>query len=175
MATTTDDLAFERRVHAADTYRPAKVRLLLVAEAPPCTTDRYFYFTDLKEADSLFRYVYAGVTGKTPTRDDKAAHLDELKSRGVYLIDVCEQPIADGARTRIAPADIESVVARAVAVRPDAVILIKSNVYDLTFERLRAAGLNVVDARMPFPASGQQRKFEAAFAAALAQAAVVKS
>lgn len=150
-------------------YRPARVRLLLIAEAPPCTLDRSFYFADVKEQDSLFRHVYRGITGKPPTRERKADHLAELRDAGVYLIDVCEMPIADGAKVRITADDVASVVERAKRLTPDAVILIKSNVYDDVRGPLVAAGLNVIDVKMPFPGSGQQKKFDVAFAAALAK------
>lgn len=161
------DVARVRRQHESARYRPATVRLLLIAEAPPCTLDRYFYFDDVRAHDWLFRYVYGGLFGEKADLSRKPEHLARIKSAGVYLIDTCEQPIADGAKTRITPADVESVVERAVALRPDAVIVIKSNVYDETYEPLVAAGLRVANVKMPFPASGQQKKFETAFARAL--------
>lgn len=169
MIDVKNDVALKARSEAAKRYRPDRVALLLVAEAPPCTLDRSFYFEDVPTQDSLFRHVYKGVTGKPPTRERKAEHLRELRDAGVFLIDVCEMPIADGAKVRIAADDVAGVVRRATALKPDAVILIKSNVYDEVRGPLVAAGLNVVDVKMPFPGSGQQRKFDEAFAAALAQ------
>ena len=50
------DAARRRRDRAARKYRPKQVELLLVAEAPPAALDRYFYFEDVREQDSLFRY-----------------------------------------------------------------------------------------------------------------------
>jgi hypothetical protein len=52
---TFGDPAPRRRARAARRYRPEKVDLLLVAEAPPSALDRYFYFEDVSEQDSLFR------------------------------------------------------------------------------------------------------------------------
>jgi hypothetical protein len=43
-------------------------------------------------------------------------------------------------------------------------VLIKATVYDAAFEPLAKAGLPVVDEPVPFPGSGQQRRFEKAFA-----------
>jgi hypothetical protein len=40
------------------------------------------------------------------------------------------------------------------------VILIKATVYDVAFYALREARLPVVDERVPFPGSGQQKRFE---------------
>ncbi len=159
-----------RRDAAQANYKPATVKLLLVAEAPPCTTDRYFYFEDVMEQDSLFRYVCKGILGSVSAREKKASDLARLRDAGVFLIDVCEEPIADDAKTRITSDQMQALPARCLELTPDAVILIKSNVYDLTYDVLTQAGLNVINVRMPFPGSGQQKKFEAEFANALKQA-----
>lgn len=41
----------DRYIEAASKYRPTKVKVLLVAEAPPGAINRYFYFEDVKEHD----------------------------------------------------------------------------------------------------------------------------
>jgi hypothetical protein len=161
------DHARRRRDAARAKYKPEQVELLLVAEAPPCTADRYFYFEDVMEQDSLFRYVCKGVLGSVSSRAEKASDLDKLQKAGVHLIDVSEEPIPDGARVRISNEQIESLVDRCKKLKPNAVILIKSNVYDIAYNALANAGLNVINARMPFPGSGQQKKFETEFARAL--------
>ena len=159
----------QKRDAAIAKYRPKKVELLLVAEAPPCTTDRYFYFEDVAEHDWLFRYVYKGLFGETPERNQKAPALARLQKAGVALIDVSQEPIPDGAKKRLTEDLFDALPARCKALSPKAVILIRSNVFDGAYDRLVAAGLKVADVRMPFPASGQQKKFEEAFAAALKQ------
>jgi hypothetical protein len=159
-----------RREAAAAKYKPGAVKLLLIAEAPPCTTDRYFYFEDVQQHDSLFRYVCRGIFGVIPPRDRKADYLAELRDSGVFLIDLSEEPIPDGAKTRIAPQQVDKLIARCRDLNPQSIILIKSNVYDLSYKPLKSAKFNVIDARMPFPASGQQNKFALAFATALKQA-----
>ncbi len=166
----TEDEFLLRRKAAAEKYRPAKVRLLLVAEAPPCTTSRHFYFEDVREQDSLFRYVCKGVTGSVSARERKADDLARLRDAGAYLIEASEDPIADNAKVRLTPAQLAALPARCAALKPEAVVLIKSNVFDLAYPALKEAGLNVVDVRMPFPGSGQQKKFETLFAQALEQA-----
>jgi hypothetical protein len=50
---------------------------------------------------------------------------------------------------------------------PERIIVIKSSVFDLVREPLADAGLPIIDERVPFPGSGQQRRFEIAFAQAL--------
>ena len=76
-------------------YKPDKIRLLLIAEAPPSSPDRYFYFEDVRE---------------------------DHRDQGVY--DVVHDPLVE-------------------------------------------AGLPVVPVRVPFPGSGQQRRFVEAFEKAL--------
>jgi hypothetical protein len=81
-------VARERREREAGRYKPDKIDLLLVAEAPPTALDRYFYFEDVHTQDSLFRYVCRGVLGKEPDRNGKAVLLGEIRERGVFLIDL---------------------------------------------------------------------------------------
>lgn len=159
MKTPTDAEFLRIRAAAAGKYRPEQVRLLLVAEAPPCTQERYFYFEDVQTHDWLFRYVCIGLFGETPRRDNKAEFLERLREAGVFLIDLSVAPLADGAPPATLRACVGGIVERCRGLEPGTIILIKSSVYDLCYEVLKAAGLPVVDERMPFPASGQQRKF----------------
>ncbi len=153
------------RRKAAEKYKPAKVKLLIVAEAPPCTPDRYFYFERMDMHDWLFRYVWEGLTGEKPDRTRKAEHLAALRDAGVFLIDLHEDPISGPTASDLKPC-VPGLVTRCASHRPGAVVLIKSVVHDVAFEALRAAGLPVVDERIPFPASGQQKKFLEAFRSA---------
>ena len=106
--------------------------------------------------DGLFRHVVRAVLRREPSRVDKASQLDQLRDAGVCLIDLKTDPkLDDESLERFVP----DLVARAVAVAPEHVITIKANVCDLTQQPLRAAGLAVVNERVPFPGSGQQRRF----------------
>ncbi|HVM34101.1 MAG TPA: winged helix-turn-helix domain-containing protein [Actinomycetota bacterium] len=156
----------KKRARAAARYRPERVRLLLIAEAPPDSEERYFYLEGVRDKDSLFRYVAKGILGYVPDRASKPTALSELKDRGVFLIDASEGPLGD----RSLDADPIELILRCEALQPEHIILIKVNVYDDLFAPLKAAGLPVVDVRMPFPGSGQQKRFEAAFKEALAMA-----
>lgn len=62
---------------------------------------------------------------------------------------------------------MDSLVRRCQQLRPSAIVLIKASVYDAAYVRLREAGLPVVGVRIPFPGSGQQRRFEEVFPQAL--------
>jgi hypothetical protein len=74
--------ARQARQEAAERYRPEPVDLLVVAEAPPGAQDRYFYFEDVMEQDSLFRYVARGVLGTEPTRRNRPSCLRVSSSEG---------------------------------------------------------------------------------------------
>lgn len=160
--------ASQRRFDASERWRPHAVDLLIVAQTPPLALDRYFYFEDVVEQDSLFRYVVKGFTGSIPSRVDKAISLTNLRNRGVFLIDVKVDPY-DPSPLR---ALVDDVVVRCEALSPRAIVLVKADVYDAAFVPLKRAHLPVVDVRVPFPGSGQQRNFEAAFAQALAAAGI---
>jgi hypothetical protein len=156
----------DRRRAAAGRYRPERIRLLLVAEAPPRDPGRYFYFPDVAAHDSLFLYVVKGIYGQTPDRSGKAGWLSRLAEDGVFLIDLSEDPegITDLAR------HVPDLIERCRALQPGIIIFIKTKVYDAAFPCMHAAGLPVVDHRVPFPGSGQQKRFEVEFGAALVSA-----
>jgi len=155
-------MSLDKRRAAAAKFKPRQVELLLVAEAPPCAPDRYFYFEKVDRHDWLFRYVWEGLMGSKPDREDKASHLAALRDAGVYIIDLHEANISQPTMAELKPC-VPGLVERCLAIKPRRVALIKSIVYDAAFEPLREAGLDVIDERIPFPASGQQKKFLEAF------------
>ena len=162
------DIALENRRLAAKKYQPDKIKLLLIAEAPPKSEDRYFYFEKVNEQDSLFRYVVRGVLNTEPIREQKAQQLEALKGAGVFLIDSVVSPLQKGDKLRDF-IDKDSLVSRCQDLNPQAIVLIKANVYDETFNILKNEGLPVVDERIPFPGSGQQTRFLNSFKNALSK------
>ncbi|WP_078315386.1 hypothetical protein [Mycobacterium sp. D16Q16] len=155
----------QRRAAAARQYQPDKVRLLLVAQAPPDAAGRYFYFTDVPTQDTLFRSVARAILpGTEPTRDNKASLLAQLREQGVFLVDLKPDP-ADG--SDLVPY-VPALLDRIAELEPDRIILIKVDVYDAAYPALAAAGLSVSKVRIPFPSSGRQKEFAAAFGRALA-------
>jgi hypothetical protein len=146
------------REAAALKYKPSRIQLLLVAEAPPCTPERYFYFEHVDQHDWLFRYVCEGLFGDKPDRARKPDHLAGLQKAGVFMIDLHQDSISEPTVSDLRP-HVPGLVERCRELAPKHIALIKSSVYDTSFEALRAARLPVIDERMPFPASGQQKKF----------------
>ncbi|MGH7242735.1 MAG: hypothetical protein ACREJD_04900 [Phycisphaerales bacterium] len=161
----------KRREEAAERYRPTHVRLLLLAEAPPCDTSRYFYFEDIPNHDWLYVYVCRGLFGDVEIADlraRKGAYLKTLCENGVFMIDVAPDGMSSPTLAQLKPF-VADAAERCNALNPDSVILIKSSVYDVAFDALKAAKVRAIDVRMPFPASGQQPAFLRLFASALKQ------
>lgn len=156
--------ATRRRREAAQRYRPGRVRLLIISQMPPFDLERYFYFTSVAKADYLFRAVVPHLLGVEPARLDKHEQLSALQALGVFVIDLKPDPCD--------PAPVGSFVAdlvqRAVELDPDYAVIIKVDVHRATFNALREAGVRVIDERLPFPSSGQQKAFGARFRDALA-------
>lgn len=141
------------------------VRLLLVAQAPPAADDRYFYFPDVPTQDALFRSVARIVLPHTePTRSNKASLLEQLRDRGVFLVDLKPDPVDGSVLSQYVP----KLLARIAELAPERIILIKADVYDAVYPALARAGLPVSSVRVPFPSFGQQSAFNAAFSRALA-------
>lgn len=165
MTTLADDCreALVRRRRAARRYRPRKVDLLVVAEAPPDALDRYFYFEDVRIHDGLFRYVYRAVVEAEPRREKKREQLRELQARGVFLLDLNEDPCDSEPLSKHVPGLVE----RCRELDPGWIVLVKRDTYETALEPLRMAGLPVSDVRIPFPGSGQQNRFLEAFARAV--------
>lgn len=152
-----------RRERAARLFKPETIDLLLVAEAPPSALDRYFYFLDVREQDSLFRYVCQALLNRKPTRESKPDLLAELRDHGVCLIDLQEEPRDGTPLSEFVP----ELVERCERLDPRWIVLIKATVFDAAYAALAAAGLPVSSVRVPFPGSGQQKRFLEAFDRAL--------
>lgn len=161
--------SWTRRKIAAREYQPKRIRLLLVAEAPP-SDDRYFYFEDVKTADYLFEEVCVVLFEEKP-RHNKAPYLKELRRRGVFLIDL--KPDAPREAEPLGPY-VPPLLLNIDTLAPEHIILIKVDVYKAAYAAMKKAGLPVVDARIPFPATGQQVSFRQEFRQALVRAGLEK-
>jgi hypothetical protein len=121
-------------------------------QRPPTTPDELAY----PKANSLqARPIGSGAEARV--------WLTELKNRGVFLVDLMLDPV-DGSELT---ARVPDLVARCRLLQPERIILIKASVYDAAYQSLKAAGLPVVDKRIPFPSTGHQGEFRLKFGAAL--------
>src|SRR5271169_6096216 len=146
-------------------YRPAPIKTLFIAEAPPpFESKRFFYFEDVKTHDSLFwetmRVLYS-ITGVERSR--KAEFLRRFKEDGFFLIDACSSPIPKGDNKKRAIkkslADLKSRLDDLIMLDTK-VVLICETVYDVCFDVLREAGFNIANKEMiPHPAFGHGPDF----------------
>ena len=152
---------------AAARYAPSRTRVLFVAESPPASLNRYFYYPDVKQGDSLWlelmKALYPNEFGETrEERPRKHEWLDRFRADGYRLIDAVKEP---GSTT---VATIRGNAARVIEqireIGPDQVVLIKATVWKGLCHPLRNAGIPVANEELlPFPGSGQQQKFQAGF------------
>jgi hypothetical protein len=176
---------------ASRKYRPAKVRILFIAEAPPAyESRRFFYFADLRQQDTLFlemmKSLYpleVGFSGNrfsegfssSAIRLRKSELLNRFKSDGYYLIDACELPMPQGANAalkaalmEIAQPALKTKIQRLCGAETIGVLLIGAVTYHVCADTLRAEGMNVLNkAAINHPARGGQVLFRAKLRAAL--------
>jgi hypothetical protein len=160
------DLAWYDELRAA--YRPASVRLLLIAESPPDpgAGARRFFYAPALTPDNLYRGVVAALYGHEPgfSPRSKKALLDRLRDDGVWLIDAVDEPIdkrSMSARRRAIAAGVPRLVDRVRAVAPTTGVLICHGVvYELVAPALRAEGIRVLhDEPLPFPLGNWRQQF----------------
>ena len=157
-------------------YKPNLVKYLLIAEAPPDSLERFFYYDDVHQHDHLFlgvaQALYPNFKDKFLAsgrdRDIKNSILLKFKSYGFYLLDLSELPLS------IMTGDLSDQLVtligniRKVADEKTKIVLIKATVYDTAFRYLQREGFeNVVNVRIPFPGQGGQKLFHTKFKEAL--------
>jgi hypothetical protein len=162
-------------------WKPEHVRLMLIAESAPddggdIANRRFFYDDNLTGKDGLFREVVRALYGDptlASSPNAKKPWLEKLKADGVFLIDLATVPVNElGTADRAAALtrNISQTVSLAGELSPGGIVLVKQNVFDLLERPIRAAGLPLLhDAMIPFPGSGQQKRFRERFADALAR------
>ena len=156
-------------------WKPDRVRLLLIAESAPddggdIANRRFFYDDALTSRDGLFREVVRALFDNPPLKSGpnaKTPWLEKLKADGLFLIDLATVPvnsISSAERAAALRRNIEATITLAKELQPDGVVLVKQNVFELLHGPLRQAGLPLLhDEFIPFPGSGQQRRFRERF------------
>jgi hypothetical protein len=160
-------------------WKPEHVRLLLIAESAPddggdIANRRFFYDEDLTGKDGLFREVVRALYYDPKLESGpnaKKPWLEKLKADGVYLIDLAAVPVnynSPAERLGVLRRSVDETVALATSLAPAGIVLVKQNIFDLLERPVRAAGLPLVhDDFIPFPGSGQQKRFRERFAGAM--------
>lgn len=154
---------------AAAKYKPARIRVLFVAESPPYVqVDKrasYFFFEDNPGADILFATLIEALYRKKYRKGPgcKPRLLGQLKNDGYWLIDAVEFPInrasdglkcSDREREKIIGEYTTVLLTRLDRLRHEGpidtctkIILIKETVFNTLFSLLRSHGYTVINNR----------------------------
>ncbi len=139
-------------------YKPDKVRILLVGESAPMAGD-FFYFGDslCKYTKSAFAKVYPEV-GLQTIQD----FLNFLKEKGVYLDDICLMPINkldERERKQCIENSVSSLAERIKVYCPIVVVSMLKKIEMDIRKSLRIAGVNPQLYSLPFGGNGHQNKY----------------
>jgi hypothetical protein len=177
---------------AMELYRPSRIRLLFVAEAPPAYRfHRFFYFTDVRRMDTLFlemmKTLYPVEVGyhdgtflpghsAAAIRKRKADFLARFQADGFYLIDGRELPMPEAATShekadlmQASLSHLSEKIRQLSMNRPMPVVLIGKITYKVCAAALREQAFAVLNrAAIDHPARGGQRRFRAGLAQTIA-------
>ena len=157
---------------AREKYRPEYIKLMFIAEAPPCSNDRFFYFDDVKKGDSLFlhviRAVFPDLEGweTKQIRAKKEELLYRFKDAGYFLEDSAAESIPKGTTTRnkerILAESQQDLISRIELYKKQTkFVLLSATVFKVNYIPLKDEGFNILnEVAIPFPGSGQQNKFK---------------
>ncbi len=155
-------------------YKPDKIDYLLVAETPPKKdSNRFFYFENVFEQDSLFietmKVLYPKVTSQIETkviRNNKEKFLKKFRDNGFYLIDSLDKPFekrySSSQKVKLIKEGQNNLLSKIkeLCSKTTKVILIAAPVYRANYEFLKTNGVNIVNTELiDFPGSGGQKKF----------------
>jgi hypothetical protein len=137
--------SWNRREQEASSYRPKRIRLLLLAESPT-SEERSFYSKD-GAPDDLFREIVQ-VLFETAPEGDREPFLKELRRRGVFLVEL--KPDAPRTGEDLKPY-VAPLLINLGTLGPESIIVVDPEVYEVAFAELKGAGLPVVDVKVPRP------------------------
>jgi hypothetical protein len=191
-ALTSGPLSYCRAyADAMELYRPSRIRLLFIAEAPPAYRfHRLFYFPDVRQMDTLFlemmKTLYPVEVGyhngqflpghsAAAIRRRKLEFLARFQADGFYLTDAHELPVPDAAssseKAGLLLGSLSHLSAKIQALsgqHSPPIVLIGKVTYKVCAGALRNAGFLVLNsAAIDHPARGGQRRFRASLAQAV--------
>jgi hypothetical protein len=167
-ASEAERLKARRRRHdAARRYQPKRVKLLLIAEAPPDELDSYFYF---EGNDELLEPVCYVLFEESPT-GDRTPYLKALRRRGIFMIELKpDDPIEDSKHAELAA----WLPLRVEALEPEKIVCVGTAVYRAASPVLEQAGLPIVPLAVECASDGQEAEFARTFRQALVKAGLEK-
>ncbi|MGA7523639.1 MAG: hypothetical protein WBW84_14395 [Acidobacteriaceae bacterium] len=170
-------------VEATLRYKPATIRVLFIAEAPPAFRfNRLFYFEELRDGDTLFLEMmktlygcavgftgngFSSVSSAAEIRNRKSELLARFMREGYFLIDASEEPMPDQASSSRKLARLRASLPR-LMVRLEKfgvgkntpIVLIGGVTYAACAQPLWNLGFNLINTEMiDHPARGGQLRF----------------
>src|SRR2546428_5402521 len=158
--------------NARERFRPDVVSVLFVAESPANLNKKheypYFYFIGQRPAaSSLYMNTMRAVFGDDlDYTDDKERHLKAFCAKGYFLLDAAKCPVdkmnlAEEARNSIILSCARTNLLTDIReLRPESILLIKKNVFEVLYTTLRNEGFEVLnDSPIPFPGTGHQAEY----------------
>jgi hypothetical protein len=143
-------------------YRPARVKLLFVGEAPPAS-GRFFYRAD----SGLYRAIRGTFTAAFPNILS-ADFLQSFQALGCYLVDLCGRPVDHLGKEKRKRICLENEVRLAVTIKrlqPKTVITVVRSISTNVGRALKRAGWTGLHVSLPYP--GRWRHHQVAFEEAL--------
>ena len=158
-------------------YKPEHINLLLIAESPPPAENiggsRHFYrATPIRRNDRLFvntikaLYPAASTLTEAQIEPNKEMWLRQFQADGRYMIEALEVSQRHSVTKQQRQDKIRAALPRLIArvrelAEPDTkIILIKSNVFEVAAEPLRAAGFTVLNHELvDYPGRFNQRDY----------------
>lgn len=165
------------------TYRPEHIRFLLIAESPPpaaqIQSSRHFYRAEkVRKDDRLFintikaLYPEAESQSEADLEAAKESWLHRFQHDGFYMIEALEASMVHEVTKKERQTNISHTlpsILKRVSELADAdtkIILIKSNVFEVAVEPLRAAGFTVLNkALVDYPGHYNQQAYRQKLAA----------
>ncbi|HEX6258259.1 MAG TPA: hypothetical protein VFZ48_02150 [Candidatus Saccharimonadales bacterium] len=170
------------------TYLPDHVRVLFIAESPPpadaaTQSSRHFYRGDtVRRDDRLFvntikaLYPEAAELTEAQIEPNKEQWLRRFQADGYYMIEALKESqvheVTKKQRQSLIAQSLPSILKRVgeLAQSDTKLILIKSNVFDVAAEPLRAAGYTVLNKELlDYPGRFNQRAYREKLTAMLAK------
>jgi hypothetical protein len=163
-------------------WKPEEVRLLLLTEAPPPPeSDRYFYYTDVRKGDSLFLETVKvlfpeeveAFSSIKELRANKAYFLERLSENGVYVVSAFPSNLknqTDAKRSKHYLEYFPNLIGDLLQIISPKIPLaiVSTVVYKSIGQKLQGTGFNLIhDQPIPFPNSGQQKRFRTNFSRVL--------
>lgn len=161
---------------AREAFKPDDVKVLFLAEAPPCKPDRFFYFPDVTKGDSLFLHIIREVfpeLKQIPTKQIRAMKeelLIRFREEGFYVMDSSEnsgiKSLSQVQKIKIFKEEQKELLKKISPYKLSAkIVLLSAAVFKANHLFLREAGFKIMNSSpIPFPGSGQQNNFKKAFA-----------